>query len=342
MTSEGNPQMAETFVKNSPWTHGRIVLGCGLFGGVGGSAQLIGRGMDELAAFATMDEAVELGITLFDTAEVYAGGASEIMIGNWLAEQTSEVASRVLLATKVAPGFLFGHEAQFGDAYLEVKFAASLQRLGVEAVEILYTHRPDDATPIEDTLVGLENIRASGRCRQLGACNVDEFQLTAALDAAERLGFKGYQVVQNRYSLLQPEQDRAVRILCAERGIPYVAYSPLASGVLTGKYPRFGKLPPESRLALRPDSTNDLLTPAMHDVIDRLRDEAIGRGIDCGALALAWLLDRSYVTAPIIGPGRSAPHLSLAAQALEVSLSETDAQEIESWFVSATAEHISN
>jgi aryl-alcohol dehydrogenase-like predicted oxidoreductase len=323
--------------KPSTWSYGRLVLGCGIFGGIGGTPQLVGRGMDERAAFETMDETVELGITLFDTAEAYARGASEIMIGRWLAQRGSDATGKVLLATKVAPGYLSGDtEARLDAAFLETRFSSSLQRLGVDSIELLYTHRPDDATPIEDTLEGLEAIRASGRCRRLGACNVDAVQLTTALDAAQRLGIQGYQVGQNQYSLLQPEQQRAVRSVCADRDVAFIAYSPLAAGALTGKYPRDGELPPDSRLALRPDGTEELLTPAVHDAIDRLRNAADGRGIDCGALALAWLLHQTDVSAPIIGPARLTPHLGLAARALDVSLSDAEVTEIESWFASAT------
>jgi aryl-alcohol dehydrogenase-like predicted oxidoreductase len=141
----------------STWSYGRLVLGCGTFGGIGGSPQLVGRGMDEPAAFETMDEAVELGITLFDTAEAYASGASEIMIGRWLSRRAPEATGRVLLATKVAPGYFSGDtEARLDAAFLETRFSNSLRRLGVDSIELLYTHAPDDATPIEDTLEGLE------------------------------------------------------------------------------------------------------------------------------------------------------------------------------------------
>jgi len=321
----------------SPWSYGPLVLGCGLFGGIGGTPQLVGRGMDEQAAFDTMDEALALGITLFDTAEAYARGASETMIGSWLAQRPSEATDKVALATKVAPGFLSGDpDARLDAAFLETRFSSSLQRLAVDSIELLYTHRPDDATPIEQTLEGLEAIRLSGRCRRLGACNVDAVQLTAALDAAERLGIQGYQVVQNRYSLLQPKEEQAVRSLCVDRDVAFTAYSPLASGALTGKYPRDGGLPPDSRLALRPDGNEELLTPAVHDAIDRLRDAADRHGVACGAMALAWLLHRTDVNAPIIGPARLTPHLGLAAQALDVSLSAGEVSQIESWFASAT------
>jgi 1-deoxyxylulose-5-phosphate synthase len=312
------------------------VLGCGTFGGIGGSPKLVGRGLDEPLAFATMDEAVGLGITLFDTAERYAGGASEIMIGRWLVERDSAVTDRVRLATKVAPPDVDGPGGRFDAAFLEEKFSGSLQRLGVDTVEFLLTHAPDDGTPTEETLEGLEAIRASGRCRYLGACNVDAGQLTAALDTAERLGISGYQVVQNGYSLLAPQDDRAVRSICAERDLAFTPFSPLAGGALTGKYHRDVTPPPDSRMALRPDGVDQLLTPAVFDAIDRLRSDAQSRHeVECGALALAWLLHHREVTAVITGPARGSPHLELAAQAVEVALSDADFAEIESWFATA-------
>ena len=320
------------------WSYGRFVLGCGTFGGIGGSPKLVGRGLDEVSAFATMDEAVGLGITLFDTAERYAGGASEIMIGRWLLERDSAVTGRVRLATKVAPPYVDGSGGRFDAAFLEAKFSGSLQRLGVDTVEFLLTHAPDDATPIEETLMGLETIRASGRCRYVGASNVDAGQLTAALDAAERLGISGYQVVQNAYSLMGPQDDRAVRSICAERDLAFIPFSPLAGGALTAKYQRGVTPPPDSRMALRPDGVDELLTPAMYDAIDRLRSDAERRyGAQCGSLALAWLLHHREVTAVVTGPARGSPHLELAARALEVVLSDTDFAQIESWFASAAA-----
>lgn len=320
------------------WSYGRFVLGCGTFGGIGGSPMLVGRGLDEPAAFATMDEAVGLGITLFDTAERYAGGASELMIGRWLVERDSSITERVLLATKVAPADDVAPGGPFDAAFLEEKFSGSLQRLGVDHVEFLLTHAPDDGTPIEATLEGLEAIRGSGRCRYVGACNVDARQLSAALDAAERLGVRGYQVVQNGYSLLSPNDDRDVRSICAERGLAFTPFSPLAGGALTGKYERDAAPPPDTRLALRPDGVDALLTPAVFDAIERLRSDAVGRhGVECGALALAWLLHHHEVTAIVTGPARGTPHLDLAARAVDVTLSDVDFAEIESWFASATA-----
>jgi aryl-alcohol dehydrogenase-like predicted oxidoreductase len=283
-----------------------------------------------------MDEAVALGITLFDTAERYAGGASEIMIGRWLGERKSAVTDRVRLMTKVAPPDVDAPGRRFDGAFLEEKLVGSLQRLGLDSVEFLLTHAPDEVTPIEDTLEGLEALRASGRCRYVGASNVDAGQLTAALDAAERMGIGGYTLVQNGYSLLAPAEEHAVRPICADRDLAFTPFSPLAGGALTGKYQRGVPAPADSRMALRPDGIDELLTPAAFDAIDRLRDAAERQhGVACGALALGWLLHHADVTAVVTGPSRRAPHLGLASQALEVALSDAEFTHFEASFASA-------
>ena len=133
-------------------------------------------------------------------------------------------------------------------------FAGSLERLGVDRVELLMIHAPDDATPVEDTL---EAIRASGQCAQLGACNVDASQLLEPLEAAQRMGVVGYEVIQNGHHLLDLDGDHEVRALCAERGLASTAYSPLAGGALTGKYRPDQPAPSNSRLALRPEGYDE-------------------------------------------------------------------------------------
>jgi aryl-alcohol dehydrogenase-like predicted oxidoreductase len=182
------------------------------------------------------------------------------MIGRWLAERDPAVTGRVRLATKVAPPYVDGPGGRFDAAFPEEKFSGSLQRLGVNAVELLLTHAPDDGTPIDETLEGLEAVRSGGRCRLVGACNVDAGQLRAALDAAEWLGIGAYQVVQNGCSLLQPEDGREVRSICAERDLAFTPFSPLAGGALTGKYRRDAIPPPDSRMALRSDGVDEMLT----------------------------------------------------------------------------------
>jgi len=300
------------------WVTGPVALGCGIFGGIGGSVELVGRGLDVEASLATLDEAAALGITMLDTAERYAAGASETIIGRWLSERDPEVVAPVRITTKVAPPGIGGVDAPFDAAFIEPMVAGSLERLGVDRVEWLLTHAPDEDTPIEATLEALESIRASGRCAHVGACNLTGGQLESALSAADRLGVTGYEFVQNGYSLLQPGEHADVRSLCADRGLAFVAYSPLGGGLLTGKYERGVPPAPGSRLAMRPDGLDELLVPAVFDAIDELAARAADVGVPTGALALAWLAQRDDVAALITGPSRTAPHLVLAARALEL------------------------
>jgi len=320
------------------WDYGTFVLGCGTFGGIGGSERLVGQGLDECSAFATMDEAVRLGIRLFDTAESYAGGASETMIGRWFAERGSTVTELVRITTKVAPPSPNTPGERFDGTFLEEKFSGSLARLGVDRVEFLLIHAPDESTSIEVTLEGLEAIRASGRCRYVGACNVNAAQITAALEAAERLNITGYQVVQNGFSLLRPKDDQAVRSICAERGLAFTPFSPLAGGALTGKYERGVKPPSDSRMALRPDGVDESLN-ARCVRCDRpaQRRSETATWSRMRSTCVAWLLHHRQVTSVVTGPARRSPHLKLAAMATDILLSDADFEQIESWFASAAS-----
>ena len=304
------------------WSSGPIVLGCGSFGGIGGARDLIGRGLDEDASMAALDEAASLGIIMLDTAERYADGASERMMGRWLSEREPSVTGGMKITTKVAPGDIAGRDVAFDSAFIEPIFAGSLERLGVDRVDWLLVHAPDPATPVAVTLEALEAIRETGRCDHIGVCKVGFEELHEALNAAERLGVTGYELVQNGYSLLRPDHGADVRALCAERGLAFTAFSPLARGVLTGKYRR-GEPPADgTRLALRPEGFDELLRPAVHDAIDRLAEVGAVHGVSAGAIALAWLTAREDVTAAVTGPSRTAPHLRLAAEAHRVELDE--------------------
>jgi len=283
---------------------------------------LIGKGLDRDASFAVLDEAASLGITMLDTAERYAAGVSETTIGQWLAERPAATTEDVRITTKVAPGDTSGQDVAFDGAFIEPAFARSLERLGVDRVDWFLTHAPDDATPIEATLEALEEIRSTGRCDHVGGCNLDAGQLRAAIAAAERLGIGGYELVQNGFSLLQPDDGADVRAICREHGLAFAAFSPLAGGMLTGKYRRDQPPPPDTRLALRPEGYDELLTSAMFDAVDVLIEVAAARDVSPGAVALAWLLHRDDVTAVITGPAMAAPHLRIAAEAIQLELDE--------------------
>jgi aryl-alcohol dehydrogenase-like predicted oxidoreductase len=321
-------------VRSTSWTDGSIVVGCATFGGIGGNTELIGKGLDDAAAWATLDEAAHFGLRMLDTAERYAGGASDRIIGGWLADRDQAMTASMRITTKVAPASFTGGTERFDTAFITAKLAVSLERLGVERADTMLLHAPDDTTPIEDSLEALESIRRSGRAEHIGACNLDATRLRAALAAAERLGFGCYDVVQNPFNLLA-SGDGDVQAMCVERGIAYTAYSPLAAGALTGKYRRGERPPDGTRLALRPDGYDAMLSPAVHDAIDRLADDAARLGVSCGALALAWVTNHPAVTAAVVGPSRTSPHLGLASQALQVRLGEDDHDRIAASFRAA-------
>ena len=145
------------------------------------------------------------------------------------------MAGGLQITTMVAPGHASGRDVGFDAAFIEPIFAGSLERLGVDRVDWLLVHAPDPDTPVAVTLEALEAIREAGRCDHIGVCNVDIAQLHEALDAADRLGVTGYELVQNGHSLLRPDDGADVRALCGERGLALTTYSPLAGGVLTGR-----------------------------------------------------------------------------------------------------------
>ncbi len=315
-----------------------VILGCGTFGGIGGAKNLIGHGLDRDKAFATLDEALALGIDVLDTAERYADGESERTIGAWLRSRSRKATAVVRIATKVAPPRSDGiADARFDRRYIERKLDTSLERLGQRQVTFYLAHAPDPETPIEETVEAFAAVVESGRAAHVGCCNMGPEQLIEALDAAERLGVGGFEWVQNSYSLLSPSEDREVRAVCRERGLGYTPYSPLAGGVLTGKYRRGEPFPAGSRMALRPDGISERMSEAVHNALDQLRGAAAAREVSCGALSLAWMISHPECNAPIVGPSRTAPHLGHVAEALSVELTADEHALFTSWFESAGA-----
>ena len=330
MTSSRSTQVA--------WRHGAVVLGGGNFGGIGGNLDFLGKGLDEETSFAAMDEAASLGITLFDTAERYAAGESERIIGRWLASRPSEVTGPIRISTKVGPPWLDGRKGKFDSDYIRQVFGGSLDRLGVESVDVLYTHAPDDhpfspdayePVPIEVTLEALEDVRSSGQTRLVGASNINLQQLSTAMEAADRIGVAGYQVIQNGFNLLHPQEDSELRKLARSSGIAYTAFSALASGVLTGKYRRDEPPPTGSLVDL---GFLDGIPDDVYDAVDKLRSEARDRRSVPGALALAWLIAHDDVTALTTAPSRTAPHLSLVSEATDLPVTTEDLGRWSSWF----------
>jgi aryl-alcohol dehydrogenase-like predicted oxidoreductase len=309
----------------------QVALGCGSFGGIGSPRHLIGRGLDREASLATMDEAVALGINLFDTAYSYADGASETLMGEWLRTQSAESRQRIHIATKV--GNIVsdsGIRVDLSPRNIAAQLHSSLERLGAPRVDFCLSHDPDPETPIEATLEGFAAAIQAGLVSHIGACNVDAKQLTAAMQASVRLGLPRYEWIQNEYNLLNRRAEQDLFHLCETYDIGFTPYSPIAGGVLSGKYVRDEPPPSDSRLALRPGAQAP--SRAHFEAIARLELKAAQWGSSTGALALAWVTSHPRVTAAICGPSRRAEHLRLVREAQAIELDAATRIEIGSWF----------
>jgi aryl-alcohol dehydrogenase-like predicted oxidoreductase len=295
----------------------RISLGCGNFGGIGSAPEFFGAGESREEAFALLDAAWEFGITSLDTADAYGGGSSERWIGEWLRSRGGEVRDQVVLCTKVFHP-VEGDPADRGLAPARIRrqVEGSLARLGVERIDLYLAHEPDPATPLEETLGAFEELARAGKIGAFGLSQVDAAELDRALAAAR------VECVQNSLSLLDRDSEDVVA-LCARHGVGFTAFSPLAGGVLTGKYRAGEPPPPGSRLATRPGPYGALASERTLGGVDALARAAAERAVDAAALSLAWLLADERVTSVVVGPRRPA-HLEAVRRALGVRLTPAE------------------
>ncbi|MEO6796033.1 MAG: aldo/keto reductase [Candidatus Dormibacter sp.] len=276
-------------------------LGCGGFGGVGSAPELFGRGEDKDMAFALMDHALEVGINYFDTADSYGGGVSETIIGAWLKER--KVRDQIVLSTKVFYAIAEGpNDRSLSRSHIVQAIDGSLRRLQTDHVDLYVTMEPDTNTPLEESLQTMNELMQAGKIRHIGASNITAPQLRDALAVSDRLRVHRYQSVQNGYNLLERELEAAIAPLAVKERLAITPFSPTAGGLLTGKY-RYGEPPPPgSRVDLRPQPYQPLMSQETFKRIDALRAVANERGVDMAALALAWVLSHPAVTSALIGP----------------------------------------
>lgn len=306
----------------------RIALGCGNFGGVGSAPAFFGMGESEEEALALMDAAWGLGVTLFDTADAYGGGRSERAVGRWLADRPE----RPRVATKVFHS-VDGDPNDHGLARERIlrQIEGSLERLGLERVDLYLIHEPDPETPIAETLSAFDDLIRAGKVGAVGASNIGAGQLQEALQVSEDRGLARFEWVQNSYNLLERKDEDELLPLCAEHGLGYTPFSPLAGGWLTGKYRRGESYPEESRMTLRPGPYAAFEDERTFEGLEALDAAARERGVDMATLALAWVLSHPLVTAAVVGPRRP-EHLEPARAALELELSEADREELGALF----------
>ncbi|MGV9385729.1 aldo/keto reductase [Nonomuraea sp. NPDC003707] len=300
----------------------RICLGMMTYGDPGSREWML----REDAAEPIVRRAVEAGVTFFDTADMYSDGVSEEITGRLLGKLFARRDDYVL-ATKVyfptGPG---PNDRGLSRKHVLSAIDASLTRLGTDYVDLYQIHRWDDETPIEETMEALHDVVRAGKARYIGASSMYAWQFAKAQHTAQAAGWTKFASMQNHYNLVYREEEREMLPLCLDQGVGAIPWSPLARGLLTGSRHRDGR-----RRTVR--SGSDPLADSMYedadfDVVDALRAVADERGLPPAQLALAWLLGRPGVSAPIVGASKVG-HLDDAIAAVEVSLSEEEAARLE-------------
>jgi aryl-alcohol dehydrogenase-like predicted oxidoreductase len=297
----------------------RAVLGCGNFGGIGSAPEFFGQGETREQAFALMDAAWTMGLRWFDTADAYGGGRSETWIGDWI----HETEKRPQITTKTFNPVEAGADRGLAADRVLRQAESSLERLGIDRIDLYLTHEPDPRTPVTKTLSAFEQLVEHRLVEAWGVSNVDAAGLREWLEVGRP------DLVQNSYSLLERRDEEELIPLCAEHGIPYQAFSPLAGGWLTGKYQRDQAPPTGSRMTMRPEPYRHLEDERVYVGLDQLGRLAADRSVSTAGLALAWAL--GSVDSVVVGPRRP-EQLGPVHEALLLELSPAERKEVGSLF----------
>ena len=265
--------------------------------------------------------AVEGGITFFDTADVYNGGQSEVVTGRVLPKLLTR--EEMVVATKVCMQTMPGENGRgLSRKHVLASIDASLGRLGMDYVDLYQIHRWDRRTPIAETMEALHDVVKAGKARYIGASSMFAWQFAKSQATADRHGWTRFVSMQNHYNLVYREEEREMIPQCVDHGVAVLPWSPLARGLLAGNRTREGE-----RLTTRAGSDafgDALYVPEVDfDVVDRVNEVARERGVPGAQVALAWLLSKAAVTAPIVGATKVG-HVedALAAEALELTPEE--------------------
>jgi aryl-alcohol dehydrogenase-like predicted oxidoreductase len=298
----------------------RICLGAMTYG----SSRWRSWVLDENDSRPLIRRALEGGINFFDTADMYSNGASEEVLGKALRDFAKR--EEVVVATKVFfPTGSGPNDRGLGRKHVLAAIDASLHRLGMDYVDLYQIHRFDPETPIEETVEVLHEVAKSGKARYVGASSMFAWQFAKMLRAAERRGLTRFVSMQNHYNLIYREEEREMIPLCIDEGVGVIPWSPLARGFLAGNRTR--EKAGETERSKTDDYAHSMYYgDADFDVVDRVVEIARKRGVKPAQIALAWLLHKPGVTAPIIGASKM-QHLDDAFAALEIAL---DADEMKS------------
>jgi 1-deoxyxylulose-5-phosphate synthase len=286
--------------------------------------------LDETAAEPIVRAAVEGGVSFFDTADAYSNGASEVATGRLLGKLLGR--DEFVVATKVFMPMTPGENGGgLGRKHILSAIDASLTRLGMDYVDLYQIHRFDNRTPIEETMEALHDVVRSGKARYIGASSMFAWQFAKAQAIAERRGFSRFVSMQNHYNLIYREEEREMIPQCIDMGVGVIPWSPLARGVLAGTRTRGGE---RRTTRAGSDQFTDYLysQPTDFDVVERVAEVAQERAVPPAQVALAWLLQRAGVTAPIVGATK-VEHLADALAAEQLALSEEEVARLEEPYV---------
>jgi len=287
--------------------------------------------LTEAEAEPLVKAAADGGVMFFDTADIYSGGVTEQITGHLLGRLFSRRDDYVL-ATKVF--FPMGEGPNDGGLsrkHIMSAIDASLRRLGTDYVDLYQIHRWDYDTPIEETMAALHDVVKAGKARYIGASAMFAWQFAKAQHAAERAGGTRFAAMQNHYNLMYREEEREMIPQCLDQGVAVIPYSPLARGMLAGNRNRDGQLA-TTRAGSDPLSDSQYNTAADFDVADRVAEVAAEREVPPAQIALAWLLHKPGVTAPIVGATKLR-HVEDALCAAELSLTEQEMRRLEEPYV---------
>ena len=310
--------MEYTTLGDTGMTVSRLCLGCMSFGS--GHDWMLDRDEGE----ELVERALELGINFFDTANVYSAGESESILGDVLAEYGRD---EMVVATKVRfPGATEHENAEgLSRKTIEQELDNSLERLGMDTVDLYQIHRWDDDTPIEQTLRALDDAVRRGKVRYIGASSMWAHQFAEALYTSDRLGLERFQTMQNLYNLAYREEEREMLPLCAKENVGVMPWSPLGAGYLTRPHEEFDA-------TTRGEHEDDLGRPYKEgggvEINERVQELADEKGYSMAQLSMAWLLHKDVVTTPILGTS-SIEHLEAAVEAFDIDLSDSDLQYLE-------------
>jgi aryl-alcohol dehydrogenase-like predicted oxidoreductase len=293
----------------------RIGFGCGNFGGIGSSPSLRAAGDTDEQALQLLDHARRVGIRRFDTANTYGAGSSERVLGKWLLSQGASFRQNAQIATKVGnPNGCPPGEAPLSRTEIAHHLDVSLSRLGVERIDLYYLHEFDRVTPLEETLGAIARAVEAGKIDRFGISNVSVSDVEAVMGRSGSSLASCFEYVQNEYNLLATADAHELIPYCAEHGLRYTAFSPLAGGFLSGKY-RPGEEPPSgSRLAQAPEACATYLNEKAFAKIEDLRRSAAAKQETMATSALRFVLDTPGVDGLLIAPRRVEQFASLGLE----------------------------